>query len=134
LTDEWLVDVKTDYAGKCVLIALALTVLEIEDHFLVPALRKSYGNKFQRAGEQQKTLTSGFLSATTDGILVGMPDDCLAHLGIPDIGGDRSLVIEFKSIDPRVELTAPKPAHGYQCQVQLGLVHELTRRTGLNTV
>jgi hypothetical protein len=28
LTDEWLVDVKTDYAGKCVLIALALTIIE----------------------------------------------------------------------------------------------------------
>ena len=28
LTDEWLVDVPTDYAGKCTLIALALSVLE----------------------------------------------------------------------------------------------------------
>jgi hypothetical protein len=28
LTDEWLIDVKTDYAGKCVLLALALTVIE----------------------------------------------------------------------------------------------------------
>jgi hypothetical protein len=28
LTDEWLVDVKTDYAGKCVLVALALTIIE----------------------------------------------------------------------------------------------------------
>jgi hypothetical protein len=28
LTDEWLVDVQTDYAGKCVLIALALTIIE----------------------------------------------------------------------------------------------------------
>lgn len=28
LTDDWLVDVATDYEGKCVLIALALTVLE----------------------------------------------------------------------------------------------------------
>lgn len=30
LTDQWLVDVQTDYAGKCVLIALALSVLERE--------------------------------------------------------------------------------------------------------
>ncbi len=28
LTDEWLVDVATDYAGKCVLIASALTIIE----------------------------------------------------------------------------------------------------------
>ena len=28
LTDEWLVDVPTDYAGKCTLIAVALSVLE----------------------------------------------------------------------------------------------------------
>jgi hypothetical protein len=28
LTDEWLVDVATDYSGKCVLLALALTIIE----------------------------------------------------------------------------------------------------------
>ena len=28
LTDEWLVDVQTDYDGKCVLMALALTIIE----------------------------------------------------------------------------------------------------------
>jgi hypothetical protein len=28
LTDEWLADVATDYAGKCMLIALALTIIE----------------------------------------------------------------------------------------------------------
>ncbi len=28
LTDEWLVDVQTDYPGKCVLIALALSIIE----------------------------------------------------------------------------------------------------------
>jgi hypothetical protein len=28
LTDDWLVDVATDYAGKCVLVALALTIIE----------------------------------------------------------------------------------------------------------
>jgi hypothetical protein len=27
LTDQWLIDVQTDYAGKCVLIALALTII-----------------------------------------------------------------------------------------------------------
>jgi hypothetical protein len=99
----------------------------IEHHFFVPAMRESYGDKFQRAGEQQKTLTSGFLSATPDGVLTGMPDDALAHLGVPSISGDGSLAIEVKTIDPRVELTAPKPPHVYQCQTQLGLLHELTQ-------
>jgi hypothetical protein len=28
LTDEWLIDVQTDYAGKCVILALALTIIE----------------------------------------------------------------------------------------------------------
>jgi hypothetical protein len=28
LTDQWLVDVKTDYAGKCTIIAAALTLIE----------------------------------------------------------------------------------------------------------
>lgn len=28
LTDEWLCDVATDYAGKCILIAAALTIIE----------------------------------------------------------------------------------------------------------
>ena len=28
LTDEWLIDVQTDYSGKCVLIALALSIIE----------------------------------------------------------------------------------------------------------
>src|SRR5262249_35450014 len=28
LTDEWLCDVATDYAGKCVIIAAALTIIE----------------------------------------------------------------------------------------------------------
>jgi hypothetical protein len=28
LTDEWLIDVQTDYAGKCVLLAVALTIIE----------------------------------------------------------------------------------------------------------
>jgi hypothetical protein len=98
----------------------------IEDHLLVPALRKRFRSEFQRAGRQQQTLVSGFLSATPDGLFPKMPHDCLAHLGVDDIGGDSSLLVEFKSIDPRVELTAPKPPHTYQCQVGLGLVHELT--------
>jgi len=28
LADDWLIDVATDYEGKCILIALALTILE----------------------------------------------------------------------------------------------------------
>ena len=28
LTDEWLCDVATDYAGKCIIIAAALTIIQ----------------------------------------------------------------------------------------------------------
>jgi hypothetical protein len=98
----------------------------IENHFAVPALRKAYGNRLRYAGAEQRTLESGFLSATPDGLLVDMPDDALAHLGTASIGGDNSLALEVKSNDPRISLAEPKPAHAYQTQIQLGLFHEVT--------
>ena len=42
-----------------------------------------------------------------------------------DIGAD-CLLLECKSIDPRVKLDAPKPEHRYQVIVQLGVVRETT--------
>jgi hypothetical protein len=38
-----------------------------EDHFWLPALRTRYGNSLKYAGSEQRTLVSGFLSATPDG-------------------------------------------------------------------
>jgi hypothetical protein len=53
-----------------------------------------------------------------------VPANVLAPLGISDIESD-CLLLEAKTIDPRVRLDAPKPEHRYQVIVQLGLVREI---------
>jgi hypothetical protein len=45
LTDEWLVDVATDYAGKCVLVALALSIIERAAFAERPAFFASAGQR-----------------------------------------------------------------------------------------
>ena len=99
----------------------------IEDHFWVPALRARFGDKLLFAGDQQQTFVSGFVSATPDGLLIDQPPDALAMLGITDSGSD-SIVVESKTIDPRVRLDEPKAEHVYQAIVQIGLFRELTPR------
>jgi hypothetical protein len=99
----------------------------IENCFWVPALRGRYGDKLLYAGGDQYTLISGFLSATPDGLILDQPRDALAALGIADIGGDGSIVVECKTIDPRVKFDAPKPEHAFQAQMQIGLFRKLTR-------
>jgi hypothetical protein len=113
----------TDYANPW---GAALRGRLLEDHFWVPALQARYGNKLRYAGGEQQTLTSGFLSATPDGLLIKQPVDALAALGVADIGGDHSIVVECKSVDPRTKLDAPRPEHAFQAVVQLGLFCELT--------
>jgi hypothetical protein len=98
-----------------------------EDVVWVPALRRRFGDRLLYAGAGQKTLVSEFLSATPDGLLTNLPPDILAPLGVADIGGDRSLVVECKTADPRTKLDEAKPEHVYQAQVQLGLIRELTK-------
>jgi hypothetical protein len=97
----------------------------VENHFWVPALRARYGDKLLYAGDQQQTFVSGFLSATPDGLLIDQPRNALAKI-IDDIGGDGSIVVEAKTIDPRARLDGPRSEHAYQAQVQLGLIRELT--------
>jgi hypothetical protein len=97
-----------------------------EAHFLVPALRERYGDQLLFAGEQQETFALGFLSATPDALIIALELDALASLGIPNIGGDGSLVAEIKTIDPRAKLDGARLEHVYQAQVQLGLLHALT--------
>ena len=97
-----------------------------EDYFWVPALRARFGAKLLCAGDQQQTFVSGFLSATPDGLLIDQSHDALASLGIAGIGGDGSIVVECKTIDPRIKLDGPKPEHAFQAQVQIGLFRELT--------
>jgi len=98
-----------------------------EKHVWEPALRAQYGERLLFAGEQQETFALGFLSATPDALVVGCEDDALAALGVPSLGGDGSVVLECKTIDPRTRLEGPQLAHSYQAQVQLGLLHALTR-------
>jgi hypothetical protein len=97
-----------------------------ENHFAIPALRERYGEDLLFAGDQQQTFTLGLLSATPDGLIVRLRRDILAPLGVPDIGGDGSLVVEIKSVDPRAKLDGPRPEHTFQVQVQLGLLHICT--------
>jgi len=98
-----------------------------EQHFWTPALRAKYGARLLFAGDQQETFALGFLSATPDALLTACEDDALAALGVPSLGGDGSIVLEAKTIDPRARLDGPRLPHSYQAQVQLGLLHALTR-------
>ena len=101
----------------------------LERHLWVPAIEHAVRNSNVLAlvggGDSQTTYAAGFLSATPDGLLVGVERDCLAHLGVPDIGAD-CLTLECKTIDPRMKLLEPKPEHTFQCQVQMGLIREVT--------
>lgn len=97
----------------------------MEEAFWQPALKAKYGDKVLVSGKQQKTLISGNLSATPDALIVGLPADCLAHLGIPDIGSS-CIMAECKTIDPRTNLIEAKTENIFQVQVQMGLMRELT--------
>jgi hypothetical protein len=97
-----------------------------EDHFWAPAMRLAFKSRLKFAGKAQKTLVSGLLSSTPDGLLTSMPRDTLKHLGIADIESD-CLLIECKTIDPRANIDLVKPEHAYQTQVQLGLMRETTK-------
>jgi hypothetical protein len=97
-----------------------------ERHFWGPALHAAYGDRLLFAGEQQQTFVQGFLSATPDGLLVGLADDALAYLGVASLGGDRSILLECKSVHPNTRLAEPKLAHAYQLQVGLGLIRART--------
>jgi hypothetical protein len=93
----------------------------IEDNYFYPALKAAYGDRLKIAGPEQQTLVINFLSATPDGVITGMPSDCLQHLGVEDIGGS-DVLVECKSIDPRANLLRPRPEHEFQVQVAMGLV------------
>lgn len=99
----------------------------IESNFFLPALRKHYGNKLLYAGSEQKRMVQGNLSGTPDGLLIKQPRDVLADLMVPDIGPSGELVIECKSVDPRINLSEAKVEHVFQAHVQMGLFRALTR-------
>ena len=99
---------------------------DIEQAFWLPALRARFGDRLKFAGDDQRTLVLGIAAATPDGLLVDLPRDALAELGVPDLGETGELVVEGKTLDPRARLDGPRPEHAYQAQVQLGLLRELT--------
>lgn len=86
----------------------------IENHFWLPALRACLPAdvRLLYAGEEQTTLKSGYLSATTDGLLVWPNGYCID--------------LDCKSIDPRVNLQKEKAEHSFQVQAQMGLIRECT--------
>jgi hypothetical protein len=89
-------------------------------------LRARFRRKLLFAGKGQQTFTSGFLYATPDGLLINEERDAFAPL-ITDLGASRCVVVECKSIDPRIKLTKPQPAHVFQVIVQMGLLREQTK-------
>lgn len=86
-----------------------------ESYFWLPAMRRYYGDNLLYAGNKQITLTYGTLRATPDGLLINQPKP----LG-PEI------VVECKTIDPRIPLQEAKLEHVFQAQVQLGMFHVCT--------
>lgn len=106
----------------------------IEEQLWLPAMRKKFGKSLLYAGEEQVTLFDGSLSGTPDGLLVDQPRGLLKDLGVADIGADRSVVVECKSIDPRVNLVEEKSENAFQVQVQMGLFRTQTRHQPLYAV
>ena len=72
-----------------------------EDHFWYPAMRAHFGDRLLFAGPDQRTLVNGFLSATPDGLIVGLTDDERTSFGITD--GSDCVDLDCKTIDPRTE-------------------------------
>lgn len=98
----------------------------MEEAFWYPALKAKYGDRLKRAGPDQETLAKGRLSATPDGVLTGLKRNALAYLGVPDIKST-CIMVECKTIDPRMSLKEAKSENVFQVQVQMGLIRELTR-------
>jgi hypothetical protein len=61
LTDEWLVDVSTDFAGKCALVALALTIIQ---RSLLSSRPAFWVTAAQRGGGKSTSLCMVLLAAT----------------------------------------------------------------------
>ena len=97
-----------------------------ETHW-VKAMKHQYGDNLLMAGSKQKSWTVGCLSGTPDSILINQKKDALKHLYVNDIGPSRCIVIDVKTIDPRINLKTAKPEHVYQVKVQLGLIRELSQ-------
>lgn len=98
----------------------------IEQNFWVPAMRAKFGDNFFYAGAHQQTFVDGYLSATPDGLVCGLQKDALKDLGVDDIESD-CILVECKTVDPRVNLYKEKDQNHFQVQVQVGIVRNHTQ-------
>lgn len=111
----------------------------IENAFVAPAMEWAMEKLTKDAvllwaGDKQKTLVDGRLSATPDGLVIYADDDALINYGVPSLGtkGDPDhpsacFNLEIKSIDPRVNLKEEKSIHRGQTIVQMGLTRMKTK-------
>jgi hypothetical protein len=108
------------------------TVMERE--FWYPAMKRQWASQLKIAGPNQVTLKAPPLSATPDGLLINLERNVLKHLGVRDIGAGRCILVEGKTIDPRVNLLKAKAENEAQVQVQLGLIRKQTHYRPLYAV
>ena len=97
----------------------------MEEHFWVPALKLKYGKKLSWIGRDQKSFQKDYLSATPDGVLTGVRNE-LREFGVKTMKSG-CVLVECKTIDPRVNLREAKAENRFQVQVQMGLVRDCTK-------
>ncbi len=117
----------------------------IENEFVVPTLRDMFGEEHCLfMGEQQRTLVDGRLSATPDGLVIGLDENALEEYGVQSIGTNGELATEVKTFGgehaaPKKKVVADpknptknliryeaKPKHVGQVNVQLGMFRRNT--------
>lgn len=92
----------------------------IEEHYVVPVLKRAYGANVVNLGTDQVTLIEARNSATPDCLFINQKSDALALYGVPDIR-TTEFNFEIKSIDPRANLYSEKAIHRGQAIMQMGL-------------
>jgi len=106
----------------------------MEDAWSAPLFRewaKAHGGELLYSGQAQQITFTGQgvpLSATPDGLAIGVKRDILKPYGVPDIGKSKQLVVELKSLDPRVGAhKLPKSPHVPQVITQMGMIRKATK-------
>lgn len=93
----------------------------MEDQFWFPAMKYAFGDRLLFAGPEQRTLVSGFISATPDGLITELLEG--EH---PLLPAGTCVTAECKTADPRTNLAEAKSENVYQTHIQMGLIRELT--------
>jgi len=101
--------------------------VNFEDNFWVPAMRARYKKNLLYTGALQKSMVHGRLRATPDGLLINQPRGALKHIHVEDIGPSGEIVLDCKTIDPRINLAGPKGEHEFQAHVQMALLRITTK-------